>query len=123
MMRSGPGMMGQGMMMNDGCGMMMGRMNMSPNMMGTNNGFVCPWDAAEFSAWQKANGISTPLNQDAAKRWAEYYVAAYNNPDLTLGKIAEKDNGYEVEVRSKKDNKVLEKILVDKTNGWISRVQ
>jgi len=117
------GMVGQRMMMNDGCGVMMGRMNMNPNMMGTNNAAVCPWDAAEFSAWQKGNGISTPLNKSAAKRWAEYYVAAYNNPDLTVGKITEKNNGYEVEVRSKKDKKVLEKILVDKSNGWISRVQ
>ena len=113
-----PEMMSRGMVMHDGC------CRMNGNMTGQhNNSYACPWDVAEFNAWKKMNQISMPLSKDTAKRWAEYYVAAYNNPDLTLGKIEEKDNGFELEVRSKKDKKVQEKILVDKTSGWISRVQ
>ena len=136
--RMGSGMMGNGMM---GRGMMSGRMNasmmvddcnssmnampMNSAMMNSNNSSAgtCPHAAAQFKTWQQSNKISTPLNQDAARQWAEYYVNAYNNPDLVLGKITEKKNGFEIEVRSKKSNKVLEKILVDKQTGWISQVQ
>jgi len=120
----GRGMMGSQMMVDD-CGMMYsGRMN--PRMMRNNpnsNAIFCPWDSAEFDAWRQSNKISAPLNRETARQWAEYYVNAYNNPDLVLGKITEKNNGFEIEVRSKKSNKVLEKILVDKQTGWISPVQ
>lgn len=126
------GMMGRGMMgsrmnggmMVDECGMMMNSGRMNSPMMGTNgNAAFCPWDAAEFNAWRQSNTISTPLGKDTARQWAEYYVNAYNNPDLAIGKISEKKNGFEVEIRSNKSKKVLEKILVDKQTGWISQVQ
>ncbi len=122
-------MMG-GMMMRDCCAsgnsrMQRGMMHsmMPGTMMRADSTAICPWDVAEFNAWKQRANVSTPLNQETARRWAEYYVAAYHNPDLVIGKIKEKDNGFEVEIRSKKENKVLEKIFVDKNSGWISKVK
>lgn len=123
----GRSMMGSrmnGRMMVDECCTMMNSAQMNSPMMGNNgNAIFCPWDAAEFNAWRQSNTISTPLGKDTTRQWAEYYVNAYNNSDLVLGKIVEKNNGFEIEVRSKKSNKVLEKIFVDKRTGWITQVQ
>ena len=128
-----PGMMGSGMM---GSGMMRHRM-MNTSMIadccvremtdstgyGARGMSRCPRDVAEFNAWKQKYNISTPLNRESAKRWVEYYVAAYNNPDLTVGKIKEKETGFEVEIRSKKEDRVLEKVLVDKKTGWIAQIK
>ena len=123
----GRAMMGgqmNGRMMVDDCDIMMGSGQMNSSMHRNNsNAIYCPRDAAEFNAWRQSNKISTPLSKDSVRQWAEYYVNAYNNPDLTLGKITEKNNGFEIEVRSKQSKKVLEKILVDEQTGWISQVQ
>ena len=41
-----------------------------------------------------------------------------NNPNLKLGKIEEKDNGFEVDIVTK-NNSLVDKILVDKNTGWM----
>lgn len=88
----------------------------------TNNNIFCSWDAAEFNTWQRSNNISTPLSIKNARQWAEYYVNAYNNHDLVISEIVEMNHGFEIEVRSKKDDKVVKRLQVDKTSGWITQV-
>ena len=105
--------------MGEGYGMSMARNHMAY----TGTGIFCPWDAAEFSAWQKMNSVALPLDKTTALRWAEYYLAAYNNPDFVAGDITDKQSYFEVQIRSKKSTKVLGSIRIDKRTGWISPIQ
>ena len=118
----GPNMMAP-MMMQDHCGPFMGNSMMGSYYMNSNYAAICPWDVAEFNVWRQRMNISTPLSKTSAKQWAEYYVAAYQNPNLVIGNITEKNNGFEVEIRNKKDNRVIEKIFINKHNGWVSRIK
>jgi hypothetical protein len=119
------GMMGRGHMgwASPGRGMMHGGMWMNPNLLGERAYDVCPGHASEFSRWAERNNVSVPLTKESASKWAEYYLSTYNNPDLKLGKIRDKGDSFEVEIRSKKENKVLERVLIDKQTGWVSPVQ
>ncbi len=129
----GGGMMGGGMMYGSmmgpgrsgwgGHGMMGGPMWMNPSLMAQDGHGFCGWSAAEFSRWAQQNNISTPLTKESAKKWAQYYLTTYNNPDLKIGKIQDRGDAFEVEIRSKKDNKVLDRILIDKQTGWVSRAR
>ena len=40
------------------------------------------------------------------------------NPNLKLGKIEEKDNGYQINIVTK-EGSLVDKILVDKNTGWM----
>ena len=59
-----------------------------------------------------------PLEKSDVETMMKNYLASVRNPNLKLGKIAEKDNGFEVDIVTK-DNSLVDKILVDKNTGWM----
>jgi len=86
---------------------MMGR-GMGPGMMGQGYG---PQYQQELK----------PLTEKDVKAMLENYVQSTRNPNLKLGKIADKDQYFEAEIVTK-DNSLVDKILVDKQTGWMRSI-
>jgi hypothetical protein len=59
-----------------------------------------------------------PLSQEAARQLAENYVAA--NPNLQIGELSEQDEAYVATVVTK-DGSLVEKLLIDKSSGWMKK--
>ena len=107
----GPGMMGRGM----GPGMMgPGRMGqgMGPGMMGPSQGM----------GPQYGTGQQKSLTEKDARGILENYLKGTRNPNLKLGKITDKGNGFEAEIVTKKEGALVDKIFVDKATGWMRSV-
>ena len=99
----GPGMMGRGW---SGYGM-------GPGMMGPGQGQQYgQQNAPRYQQPQK------PLDKSDVETMVKNYLASVRNPNLKLGKIEEKDNGFEVDIVSK-NNSLADKIIVDKNTGWM----
>ena len=96
----GPGMMGQGAGMGQG-------------MMGPGYGYGRENGSQYGNQYQQAQ---KPLDRNQAKQQVENYLRSKRNPNLKLGKIAEKSNGYEINIETK-DGSLVDKILVDKNTG------
>jgi hypothetical protein len=101
----GPGMMGPGMM---GRGMM-GRGMMGPGMMG-------PGYGQQYQ--QQYQQPQKMLEEKDAKDLIENYLKNMRNPNLKLGKMKDAGNTFEAEIVTK-DNSMVDKIVVDKTTGWM----
>jgi hypothetical protein len=98
----GPGMMGYGY----GYGM-------GPGMMGPGYGQQYgPQYAPQYQRPQR------PLNENQAKEMVENYLEATRNPNLKLGKIADKGYAFEADIVTK-DGSLVNKVLVDKNTGWM----
>jgi len=130
----GPGMMGPGMM---GGGMMgmMGRGMMGPGMMGQGMGpgMMGPgrmgqgmepgmMDRSQGMGPQYGAGQQKPLTEKDARGILENYLKGTRNPNLKLGKITDKGNGFEAEIVTKKEGALVDKIFVDKATGWMRSV-
>jgi hypothetical protein len=109
----GGGMMGRGMM---GCG---------PGMMG--GGMMGPGYSQQYQQPQyqqpqyqqpQYQQPQKPLEESDAKSILENYIKNMRNPNLKLGKIKDVDNTFEAEIVTK-DNSLVDKIIVDKTTGWM----
>ncbi len=112
----GSGMMGQGY--NSGYGMgqgMMGSGNgMGQGMMGSGNGYGQQNGPQYGRQYQQPR--QTPLDRNQAKQEVENYLRSRKNPNLQLGKIEEKGNGYQINIITK-DGSLVDKIMVDKNTG------
>ena len=107
----GPGMMGQGYY-GRGPGMMgqQGYSGMGPGMMGPGYGYG-----------QQYQQSQEPMNEKDAKQILENYLNSTRNPDLRLGKIAEKDQVFEAEILTK-EGSLADKVAIDKRTGWIQSI-
>ena len=99
----GPGMMGRSMM---GYGMM------GPGMMGPGQGM----------APQYVPGQQKQLTEKDVKGILENYLKSTKNPNLKLGKIRDKGNGFVADIVTKKEGALVDKIFVDKSTGWMRSV-
>ncbi|MBW2064472.1 MAG: hypothetical protein JRJ03_06005 [Deltaproteobacteria bacterium] len=111
----GPGMMGGGMMGPGmmGPGMMGGGGMMGPGMMGPGQGMGPQYGP---------QGQQKPLTEEEAKGLLQNYLMSTRNPNLTLGKIQDKGNGFEAEIVTKKEGALVDKIFVDKYTGWMRSI-
>ena len=66
-------------------------------------------------------GPQEPLKEQDVKAMLENYLQSTRNPNLKLGKIAEKDAYFEAEILTK-DDVLVDKILVDKKTGWMRSI-
>jgi len=98
----GPGMMGRGY-------------GMGPGMMGPGNGYGQQYGPQYGRQYQQPQN---PLDKNQAKQQVENYLSSMRNPNLKLGKIEEKGNDYQVDIRTK-DGSLVDKLLVDKNTGWM----
>jgi hypothetical protein len=104
--------MGPGMMGGQGYGPGYG---MGPGMMGPGYGYGQQYGPQYGRQYQQPQ---KPLDQNQAKQEVENYLSSMRNPNLKLGKIEEKGNGYQVNIVTK-DGSLVDKILVDKNTGWM----
>lgn len=114
----GPGMMGRGY---GGYGAY-GGYGMGPGMMGRGYGGYGMMGPGYGYGPQYGYGgqyqqqPSKPLDEAQAKQEVENYLRSTRNPNLKMGKIEKKGNGYEVSIETK-DGVLVNKILVDKDTG------
>jgi hypothetical protein len=66
--------------------------------------------------------LEKPLQKKDAEAMVENYIQSLHNPDLKLGKIAEKDTSCEVQILGK-NKAVVDTIIVDKNTGWMQSAQ
>ena len=66
---------------------------------------------------QYSQGQGTLSKEDAGSIVKDY-LASTGNPNLKLGKIKDAGNAFEAEIVTK-DNSLVDKVLVDKTSGWM----
>jgi hypothetical protein len=101
---------GDGYGMGRGMGMMGGMMHSGdygggPGFGGPDN---CPYHDLTVSA--------APITKDEAATIIQNHLKWTRNPNLKLGKITEKDKGFEAEIVTK-DNSLVNKIFIDKETG------
>lgn len=85
-----------------------------PGPQGQQGGWYCPW-MGPGSMGPPVSKPGQPLSADQAKAMVEQHIAG--NPNLKVGKVAEKDGTYEVDVVTK-DGSLVDKIQVNKQTGW-----
>jgi hypothetical protein len=133
----GPGMMGYGY---GGYGMGPGMMGygyggygMGPGMM-AGPGYGCygmgPWMMPHYGmGYGYGYGYGPqyqerekPLTEDDAKTMVENYLKSTKNPNLKLGKTKNEEHYFEVHIVTKKNDALVDKILVDKSTGWMHSI-
>ena len=105
----GPGMMGRGMGPEGSYGRGSGMMNRSRGQM---QGSQQMGPGPRYSQGKGA------LSKEDAGSIVKDYLASTRNPNLKLGKIKDAGNAFEAEIVTK-DNSLVDKVLVDKTSGWM----
>jgi hypothetical protein len=108
----GPGMMGPGYGYGMGPGMMGGGYG-GYGMMGPGYGYGYGPQSGYGQQYQQPQ---KPLDKDQAKQEVESYLKSSRNPNLSIGKIEEKDNDYVADIQTK-NGSLVDKILVDKNTG------
>jgi len=98
----GPGMMGSG----SGTG---------PGMKGPGYGYGQHYGQQYGRQYQQPQ---RPLDRNQAKEEVENYLNSGRNPNLKLGKIEDKGNGYEINIVTK-GGSLVDKLDVNKYTGWI----
>jgi hypothetical protein len=104
----GPGMMGYGM----GPGMM--GYGMGPGMMGY--GMMGPGYGYNQQYQQQPQ---RPITEKDAKGIVENYLNSTRNPNLKLGKIQDEGSNFEVQIVTKNNGSLVDRVLVDKNTGWL----
>ena len=62
--------------------------------------------------------LETPLNEEDARMVVGNYLQSIRNPNLKLGKITEQSDAFEAEIVTN-DGSLVDKLFVDKSNGWM----
>jgi hypothetical protein len=65
-----------------------------------------------------SNRLETPLQEGGARAVVENYLQSTRNPNLKLGKITEQGDAFEAEIVTK-EGSLVDKLLVDKSTGWM----
>jgi hypothetical protein len=96
-----------------GYGMGYGMMGygMGPGMMGPGYGYNQQYQQPQRSITEKdAKGI------------VENYLNSTRNPNLKLGKIKDEGSAFEVDIVTKSNGSLVDKVLVSKNTGWLRSV-
>ena len=117
----GSGMMGQGYGpgYSMGPGMMGSGNGMGQGMMGSGHGYGQQYGPQYGRQYQQPR--QKPLDRNQAKQEAENYLRSMRNPNLKLGRIQEKSNGYQINIVTQ-DGSLVDKVLVDKNTGGMRSI-
>jgi hypothetical protein len=89
-------------------------MGAGPGPQGQQGGWYCPWMGSQTGPPVAKPG--QPLTADQAKAMVEQQISG--NPNLKAGKVTEKDGVYEVDIVTKKEGSLVDKVQVNKQTGW-----
>ena len=98
----GPGMMGYGM---------------GPGMMGYGRGYGMMGPGYGYN--QQYQQPQRTITEKDAKGIVENYLNSMRNPNLKLGKIKDEGSAFEVDIVTKGNGSLVDKILVNKNTGWL----
>jgi hypothetical protein len=59
------------------------------------------------------------MDRDTAKSILNDYLQSLRNPNLKVGEIKDKDSVFEAKILTKKNDDLVDIILVNKYTGWI----
>jgi len=107
----GPGMMGQGWR-RGGPGMM-GRSGQQGYGMGQRQMGPGYGPGSQYQQQPQK-----PMQKQDAETILNNYLASTRNPNLKLGKIEDKGNVFQADITTK-DGSLVDRIMVDKSTGWI----
>ena len=115
---SGQGMMGQGGgMMGNMMGQGGGMMGQGGGMMGQGGGMMGQGRRGSISPRQ------TPLTEEDARILVEYQLRfVVPNPNLKVGKVKKTEDGFEVQVVTRKGEVLVDRFLVEGDTGRIYRI-
>ena len=66
----------------------------------------------------RSGRLETPLKEEGARTVVENYLQSTRNPNLKLGRITEQGDAFEAEIVTN-DGSLVNKLLVDKSTGWM----
>jgi hypothetical protein len=105
-----------------GYGMMGRDYGMGSGMMGWDgNGAGRQWMGGSPGERESSRGsgrMQTPLKEDDARSVVERYLISTRNSNLKLGKITEREDVFEAQIVTK-ENSLVDKLLIDKSTGWM----
>ena len=105
----GPGMMGRGMGPQEGY-------ERGSGMMGRGRGQM--QGSQQMGSGYSYSRDQADLSKEDASAIVKDYLASTRNPNLKLGKIKDAGNAFEAEIVTQ-DNSLVDKVLIDKTSGWM----
>ncbi len=76
--------------------------------------------SAESPCWSEAAESAVQINEEEAKGLISFQLRR-SNPNLKVGKVTEKEVGFEVTIVTKEDSRV-DRLMVEKNTGRIYRV-
>lgn len=103
-------------------------------------GWYCPWGGRGQGARMRQGGgmgmwcnmqgpcamvnqnQGKPLTKEQASQLLQNYVQRMNNPNVKLGDVTEKGDVFEATIVTKKEGSLVQKIQVNKSNGWFKNV-
>ena len=109
----GNGMMGYGM----GSGMMGSDYGMRNGMMGRGYGMGNGTTRPSYGYNQQYRQPQKPINEKDARRIVENYLNSTRNPNLKLGKIKDEGSAFEVDIVTKSNGNLVDRLLVSKDTG------
>lgn len=115
----GDAQMRQGMMAGrygGGSGPYCGQSSIPGGMMGPGHMGQNAPDGGQFVIRPCSQQLQKPLDKDQASRAVENYLKSTGNPNLKLGKIAEKGENFEANILTKNDS-LVDKILINRETG------
>ena len=96
------------------------------------NGWYCPYGALPggygmgpgmmwpgYSYNQQNLQLQKPIKEKDAKGIVENYLNSTRNPNLKLGKIKDEGPAFEVDIVTKNNGALVDKMLVSKDTGWL----
>ena len=98
------------------CGSYQGGYGMGPGMMGYGMGGPGYGNNQPYRQPQRS------INEKEAKGIVENYLNSTRNPNLKLGKIKDEGSAFEVDIVTKSNGALVDKVLVNKDTGWLRSV-
>ena len=117
---SGYGQYQQGGWYCPNCGAYQGGYGMGPGMMGYGRGYGMMGPGYGYN--QQYQQPQRTITEKDAKGIVENYLNSTRNPNLKLGKIKDEGSAFEVDIVTKGNGSLVDKILVNKNTGWVRSV-
>ena len=102
------------------CGSYQGGYGMGPGMMGYGRGYGMMGPGYGYN--QQYQQPQRTITEKDAKGIVENYLNSTRNPNLKLGKIKDEGSAFEVDIVTKSNGSLVDKILVNKNTGWLRSV-
>ena len=95
---------------------------MAPGMMGYGYGMGPGMMGPGYGYNQQYQQPQRPVTEKDAKGIVENYLNSTRNPNLKLGKIKDEGSAFEIDIVTKSNGTLVDKVLVSKDTGWLRSI-